>query len=83
MPKAYRKGKSKAERREDLSSFILGFDRIEMPACSTCRRAGEVCHVLTAHPDYARCLKLGNRCDASFDSKQGELRPSCCLGRSY
>lgn len=71
MPKVHKKGKSKTERREDLSSFVLGFDRIEMPACSACRRVKELCHVSTAHPDCARCLKLGNRCDASFDSDQG------------
>jgi hypothetical protein len=71
MPRVHRKVKPKADRRAALSVFIEEFDRVDMPACSSCKKAGALCHISSAHPDCSRCVRLGTRCDASFDSEQG------------
>lgn len=67
MPRGHRKDKPKAGRRNALADLIESHPRLPMPACSSCKRVGVVCHISSIHPDCSRCVRLGTKCNASFD----------------
>jgi hypothetical protein len=70
--------RTRAERRTVLSKRIVESSKGDMPSCSSCRKAGAVCHLAPSlHKDCARCIRAGRACDATFDEL--ECRWICFL----